>query len=401
LLTDRPFAKDLSVDIGARHSQYDLFGGTNTWKADLHWQVDDAIMFRGGFNRAIRAPSLQELYNPTVQAQDSISGDPCEYNSSYRTGGNAARVAALCQAQGIPAAVLPSYTYGLNSANGIITGNTTLKPEVANTYSLGFVLTPRFEAALAHDLGVSVDYYHIKLEGAIAGVTLDAILQSCFNANGSNPTYSQSNFYCQQITRDPTTGAIVLGRQFSLNVGSYITDGLDIDSHWGFDLHDVGLPAGAGRIKLQSYISYLRSLTVSGVPAVPSLNYAGSIGDTATAIAADGSSVSDLSHPKWKANTTLGYAVGPFSAGLHWRFLSSMHDLMDGPGSSDPGIPAYSYFDLDAHWHPMDNIEVTAGVSNLSDKGPPRVAGAPLLTDAATYDVIGRTYYVGLKASIR
>jgi iron complex outermembrane recepter protein len=401
LLTDRPFAKDLSVDIGGRHSQYDLFGGTNTWKADLHWQVDDAIMFRGGFNRAIRAPSLQELYNPTVQAQDSISGDPCEYNSSYRTGANAARVAALCQAQGIPAAVLPSYTYGLNSANGIITGNTALKPEVANTYSLGFVLTPRFDAALARDLGVSVDYYHIKLEGAIAGVTLDAILQSCFNANGSNPTYSQSNFYCQQITRDPTTGAIVLGKEFSLNVGSYITDGLDVDWHWGVNLQDIGLPAGAGRIKLQSYISYLRSLTVSGVPAVPSLNYAGSIGDTATAIAADGSSVSDLSHPKWKANTTLGYAVGPFSAGLHWRFLSSMHDLMDGPGSSDPGVPAYSYFDLDAHWHPIDNIEVTAGVSNLSDKGPPRVAGAPLLTDAATYDVIGRTYYVGLKASIQ
>ena len=77
-----------------------------------------------------------------------------------------------------------------------------------------------------------------------------------------------------------------------------------------------------------------------------------------------------------------------------------MSDLMDGPGSSDPGVPAYSYFDLDAHWHPVEAIEVTAGINNLSDKGPPRVAGAPLLTDAATYDVIGRTYYVGLKASI-
>ncbi len=282
-------------------------------------------MFRGGFERAIRAPSLQELYNPTVQAQDSISVDPCEYTSNYRTGPNGARVAALCQAQGVPAAVLPGFTYGLNSANGIITGNPTLKPEVANTYSLGFVLTPRFEAALASDLGVSVDYYHIKLEGAIAGVTLDAILQNCFNANGGNPSYSQSNFYCQQITRDPTTGAIVLGKEFSLNVGSYITDGW-ISIGTGAPICTTwACRRDAGRIKLQSYISYLRSLTVSGVPAVPSLNFAGSIGDTATAIAADGSSVSDLSHPKWKANTTLGYAVGPFSAGFHWRFISSMH----------------------------------------------------------------------------
>ncbi|MDE2051989.1 MAG: TonB-dependent receptor, partial [Gammaproteobacteria bacterium] len=128
-------------------------------------------------------------------------------------------------------------------------------------------------------------------------------------------------------------------------------------------------------------------------------DYAGSVGDTATAIAADGSSISDLSHPKWKANTTLGYSVGPVSAALHWRYISSMSDLMDGPGSGDPGVPAYSYFDLDAHYQVTHYLQVTAGLTNLADKGPPRIAGASLLTDAATYDVVGRTYYVGLKAN--
>ena len=66
-------------------------------------------MFRGGFERAIRAPSLQELYNPIVKAGATVSSDPCAYDSSYRTGPNAAQVAALCQAQGVPAAVLPSF----------------------------------------------------------------------------------------------------------------------------------------------------------------------------------------------------------------------------------------------------------------------------------------------------
>ena len=400
LLKDKPFAKDVSVDVGGRHSQYDLFGGTNTWKADLHWLASNSLMVRGGFERAIRAPSLQELYNPTVQAQDSISVDPCEYNSSFRTGPNAAQVAALCQAQGVPAASLPTFSYGVSSAPGVITGNPTLKPEVANTYSVGFVLMPHLEAALASDLGASVDYYHIKLDGAIAGVTLDAILQGCFNSNGSNPRYSENNFYCQQVTRDPTTGFISLGREFSLNIGSYTTDGLDIEGHWGFALHQLGLPEGTGRIKLQTYVSYLRSLMVSGVPAVPSLNYAGAIGDTATAIAADGSSISDLSHPKWKANTTLGYVLGPVWTAVHWRHISAMVDLMDGPNSADPGVPAFNYFDLDARWQATQYIEVTAGLTNLFDKGPPRVAGAPLLTDAATYDVVGRTYYVGLKATM-
>lgn len=399
LLSDKPLVKKLSLDLGARYSHYDLFGGENTWKASLSWRVDDALMFRGGFNRAIRAPSLQELYNPTVQAQDSISGDPCEVGSLQRSGPNAAQVAALCQAQGVPASVYPSFTYGLNSANGIITGNTSLQPEKSDTYTLGWVLTPHFDASMAHDLGMSLDYYHTAIKGAIAGVTLDSILQDCYNANNSNPSYSASNIFCQRITRDPTTGAITLGRESSENIGSYVTTGVDVEAHWGFPLKDLGLPLG-GRVRLQTFLSYVHSLTISGVPGVSAANYAGSVADTSTALAADGSSISDLSHPRWKANTTFGYSVGPVSAALHWRYISGMTDLMGGTGSGYPGVPAYNYFDLDANWQVTHNIMLTAGVTNLTDKAPPRIAGAPLLTDAATYDVVGRTYFVGLKAKL-
>ena len=399
VLTDKPFAKELSVDVAGRHSQYDFFGGANTWKADLHWQTTDAVAFRGGFERAFRAPSLQDLYNPTVQAQDALSVDPCNYNSSYRTGPNAAQVTALCAAQS-PTAGSPTFDYGLQSANGIYKGNQNLKPEVANTYSFGFVLTPHFEAPLARDLGASLDYYHIKINGAIAGATLNSIVQNCFNVDGSNPSYSNSNNYCQQITRDPGSGAIVLAKEFSLNIGSYLTEGVDVEGHWGFALHDLGLPESAGRVTLQTYLSYLRSLQISGVPGVPNLDFAGSIGDTQTAIQADGTTVSDISHPKWKANTMLGYTVGPVGAALHWRYLSAMQDLMDGPGSGDPGVPAYSYFDLNANYQVTSRIQLTGGLTNLFNKQPPRVAGASLLTDAATYDVMGRTYYVGVKAKI-
>ena len=399
LLSNEPLAKDLSLDLGERYSHYNLFGGENTWKVGLSWQVNDALMFRGGFNRAIRAPSLQELYNPVVQAQDSINGDPCEVGSPQRSGSNASQVQALCQAQGVPASVYPSFTYGLNSANGIITGNTDLKPEKSDTYTLGWVLTPRFNAPIARDLGMSVDYYHTAIKGAIAGVTLDSVLQNCFNANNSNPGYSESNPFCQRITRDPATGAITLGRESSENIGSYVTTGVDVEAHWGFPLRDLGLPLD-GKVRLQTFISYVHSLTISGVPGIAASNYAGSVADTSTALAADGSSISDLSHPRWKANTTIGYSVGPVSAALHWRYISAMTDLMDGAGSGDPGVPAYNYFDLDAHWQATHNIMLTAGVANLTDKAPPRIAGAPLLTDAATYDVVGRTYFVGIKAKL-
>jgi iron complex outermembrane recepter protein len=398
ILTQKPFAKDVSVDVAGRHSQYDLFGGTNTWKADLHWQANDTLMFRGGYARAIRAPSLQELYSPYVFAGATITGDPCAYNGTYRTGPNASQVAALCQAQGVPAGFLPSFTSPSFDVPGVLRGNPTLRPEVADTFSVGFVLTPHFEGAMARNFGASVDYFHIKINGAVTGVGAQTILENCFNATGGNPSYSESNFYCQQITRDPTTGYVSLAKQFSENIGAFVTDGVDIEWHWGIALHDLGLPERAGGISLQSYITYLRSLVTSGVPGVPSEDFAGAIGDTGTAFALDGSSLSDVSHPKWKANTTLGYAVGPLSAALHWRYIDAQADAINGPGSG-PGIPAYSYFDLDASWQATSEIQVTAGLTNLLDKAPPLVVGDGFVTDPATYDILGRTYYVALKAN--
>jgi outer membrane receptor protein involved in Fe transport len=399
VLKQKPFAKDVSVDVAGRHSQYDLFGATNTWKADLHWQANDTLMFRGGFERAIRAPSLQELYSPFVNAGATVSLDPCSYSGIYRTGSNAAQVAALCQAQGVPAGALPSFTSPALDVPGTLRGNPTLKPEVASTYSVGFVFTPHFGGAMTRELGASVDYFHIKIDGAIAGVGAQQILENCFNATGGNPGYSDSNFYCQQITRNPSTGYITLAKQFSENIGAFVTDGVDVEGHWGFALHDLGLPERAGGIMIQSYLTYLRSIIVSGVPGVPTLDYSGAIGDTTTAFAMDGSSLSDLSHPRWKANTTLGYAVGPISAALHWRYIDAQQDWINGPGSG-PGIPAYSYFDFDASWQATSQIQVTAGMTNMFDKAPPLVVGYNFVTDAATYDIVGRTYYVGLKADL-
>jgi outer membrane receptor protein involved in Fe transport len=43
-------------------------------------------------------------------------------------------------------------------------------------------------------------------------------------------------------------------------------------------------------------------------------------------------------------------------------------------------------------------MEISAGFNNITDKAPPFVSGQPLTTDSATYDIIGRTFFVGAKA---
>src|SRR4030088_1659915 len=60
-VTAQPFAKDLSLDVAGRHSRYDLFGGVNTWKADLHWQVNSSSWFRAGIECPTPPPTLREL----------------------------------------------------------------------------------------------------------------------------------------------------------------------------------------------------------------------------------------------------------------------------------------------------------------------------------------------------
>src|SRR5450631_1770481 len=269
VLKDLPLIDELSLDLGARRSDYDLFGGVNTWKADLNWKPISTVSIRGGYARAIRAPSLGELFAPTVTGNLNIgsgpsAGDPCATGSSFRSSANAAQVAALCQAQGVPAALYPTYTYGVDSVHGTSGGNPNLTPETANTYSIGTVWIPHFSSDLVHKFQVSVDYYHISISNAVGSLSLTDILPRCFNSDGiSNPNFSTANIYCQQIVRDHNTGDIVLGHEGLLNLASYKTDGIDTEVDWSFGLGALGLSDDAGTFRLTSLISYTHTFKVA------------------------------------------------------------------------------------------------------------------------------------------
>jgi outer membrane receptor protein involved in Fe transport len=398
VLKDLPLIEELSLDLGARRSDYDGFGGVNTWKADMNWKPVSTVSVRGGYARAIRAPSLGELFAPTVTGNLNIgsgpaAGDPCATGSSFRTGASAAQVAALCQAQGVPAALYPNYTYGVDSVHGTSGGNPNLTPETADTYSIGTVWNPHFSSDLMHRFQVSVDYYHIAISNAVGSLALTDILPRCFNSDGiSNPTYSATNIYCSQITRDRSTGNIVLGHEGLLNLASYKTDGIDTEIDWSFGLGALGLSDSAGTFRLNSMINYTHTFDVSALPGSPVLDYAGSIGNTQVS--------PEMAHPHWKANTAFGYLIGPVTTTLHWRYIAAMkhQDVVVDPTSTTPGVGTYNYFDFDAHWAVVEHLELTAGLTNIGNKNPPFVSGQPLTTDTATYDIIGRTYYVGFKS---
>ena len=56
---------------------------------------------------------------------------------------------------------------------------------------------------------------------------------------------------------------------------------------------------------------------------------------------------------------------------------------------------AYNFRDKYGPW--LNGVRVAVGVNNITDNEPPLIASAfEDNTDKATYDIIGRSYYIGL-----
>ena len=157
VLRDLPLVREFNLDLGYRYSDYDTVGGENTYKADFDWAVAGGVRLRGGYARAIRAPSVGELFQAASQTGVSLGtlgpipgGDPCDIRSGYRAAGGAtaAAVRALCVAQGVPANFIDSFLNTSSRTPSTTAGNSALEAETADTYSIGAVWRPHFSHSL-------------------------------------------------------------------------------------------------------------------------------------------------------------------------------------------------------------------------------------------------------------
>ena len=67
VLADIPGIKRLNLELGYRFSDYDSAGSVDTYKALVDWTIVDSVRFRGGYQRANRAPNIGELFLPRTQ----------------------------------------------------------------------------------------------------------------------------------------------------------------------------------------------------------------------------------------------------------------------------------------------------------------------------------------------
>lgn len=390
ILRDVPFAQSLTTDFAYRYSNYRVAGGVSTYKGSLDWTVTDAIRLRGGYQRAIRAPNVIELYNPEVPAAALLGqGDPCNFDSALRQGANGTQIRALCLAQGVPASIIDSYKSTFAGTQAIQSGNLDLKPEKADTYTAGVVLTPKLMSPMFRKLSLSVDYYRIDLKQAISTISADIVFQRCFNVTGDNPSFDATNSYCQAILRNPSSGTPDSVKTPYFNLGGVRTSGLDIQFDWGFPLSAIGLPDSAGSLGLNVVASRLLSFDVQASPDAPYVSYNGTIDYMGLG--------NNGAHPHWKTNTTLAYMLGRSALNLRWYYVGPMGDVFGGPG-----VGSYSRFDLSATTTVAHQIQIGAGVSNLFNVEPLETfGGLPGNTDSGTYDPLGRRFYLSVRVKFQ
>ena len=406
LLEDASFAKSLTIEAGARYSDYSTAGGNTTWKVGGSWEPIDGLKFRGNYQRGARAPNIGELFAPSVVGLTNLGVDPCvdvTNAAGVITAGPSinANLRAVCIAQGAPPTTIGAIQNpSAQQANGTFGGNPNLGVEIAKTWTVGAVWQPDF----IQNFSISVDYFNIKVTGAVSSPTSGDVIGACFNNLSAS---SATNPACTSIRRSPLTGGLdggseTRGLPFPLsNLGRITTDGVDVairykrdlgfaDLNWSFDgtwNHSnkfQATPTGLNRECVGFYS--------------PNCNI----------------------QPEYVFNqrTSLTFDDS-ITVSLLWRYLSGSEqepdDILNGNGPAcGPGnpcgnlnfqtIPDEHYFDLSTRFEITDNATLTLTVMNLLNNKP-KVVGADVGTTSfnsgniypSSYDPLGRRFAAAVK----
>ena len=370
-------AQALTLGLGYRYADYSRAGGVSAYKTDLTYQPITPVRVRGSVQRAVRAPSIEELFYPPVASQfDILPPDPCSASSRQRTGPDKAKVEALCLQQGLPAAALPTFEYPLRRVDGVSGGNPDLRPERADTYTLGIVMTPT-PRWLAGDLRLSVDWYRIELDDGIGRWQADSAVDRCFDGT-FNPSFDARNIYCTFFERRSDTGQI-FARIVDRNIGGIETEGVDFE----FDWH---VAVGAGAMTIDALATHLTTWRYRD-PSGGTIEYVGTVGGTALG----------RSLPDWKSLLNLTYDAGPLALYAKWQHIDGQTDI----GYPNFSVPAVDYVGVGGSYvFPSaadGRLTLYVGIENLFDEDPPIFPSwQQANTDPSQYDVLGRRYFVNV-----
>jgi outer membrane receptor protein involved in Fe transport len=266
---------------------------------------------------------------------------------------------------------------------------------VAYTRSLGIVFTPTFLDGFT----ATVDYYSIKISGAVASLPFQTIMTNCYDPK-VNVTQDPNNPYCLLIHRDNFGSFNTSAGYASLenfNINSDVASGFDVEANYNSDLDKFGLP-GAGSI----------GLNMVGTLVEKADFVAGGVDDKCAGHF--DASFCDVPNPRWRHRLRLSWtsADSDWSAFAQWRYFTSTTDKdLITADPIDAYAPGASYFDIGGSYNLTKQFSFYAGANNVLDKKPPLFDDqifSPATENANTfpgvYDSMGITFFGGVTVKL-
>lgn len=419
VLSDKPAVQQLDLELGGRASDYNTTGRSETYKILADWRVNDRLRFRGGFNRAERAPNVAELFlAPEQTFAFAAGGDVCSINNTQPWSANPEQnpenwddVVRLCgalmeasgnpnadeQFYGVSAETVASADPAAVAAGDVTTtaqgaggsflfpttvGNATLAPEEADTWTLGAVIN-------LSNVRLSIDYYDIEVSDAIGEQSADIVMRQCADT-AFNPDLDIASPFCERFNRD-AAGFIGDLRRTFFNNGRFETSGVDLSVNWNVD-------AGPGQFNFDSLINVLIDLESAELATDPLTDFAGTFGPSQNGL--NGSAYD------YQALSTFGYSLDRLTLSLRWQHLPSIDAEIaaSAPNTSVLGAPAYNLYDLLGRYELRENVRLRFGIENVFNEEPPLMGRDPAAQlpslpggsfNTNNYDINGRRVYFG------
>jgi iron complex outermembrane recepter protein len=395
LITGMPWIQELKANVGYRYSEYNPAGAARAYKYGLEWQPIDDFRLRASANRAVRAPNVLELFQPTFVALSSYE-DPC-------AGATPSATLAGCIASGMTAAQYGNTIQCPASQCQYLTGgNVALKPEISDTKSFGIVLTPTFLPGFS----MTVDYYNIYVKDYVGTVSQAVAIGGC--------TTLQNTALCPLVHRG-STGALftpdgyVIGT--NVNTGYLKTSGIDVEANYQAALEDYGL-GDNGALSLHMMGTYVNAYKVqpyTGASAGGKPDY-DCVGLYGISCGTPTYSWRHTARATWSTPWSFDFSLG-------WRhFSASKFDGNDssaylkqsyvvGPNGGGK-IADYDYLDVATAINVSEQVVVNLGINNVFDKDPPLLASGGKTTGQTgplngntlngIYDALGRYMFMSI-----
>jgi len=401
ILANMPFAEELTLSGAARYSDYNSgagnTGGVWAYNGNLIYSPIPDVRLRANYSRAVRSPTLSNLFSPITENFLFID-DPCDerridQGTSFRQ--------ANCAAAGVPTGFRDPVTGNRSVNQG---GNPLLEAETSDSYTFGVILEPRFVPGFT----LSVDYYDITVDSVIANISGTQIINNCFDA----PTLD--NQFCDLVAPRlpdgslPLTGALDIA---PVNFAKLTAEGIDIDARY------VKTFENDDRLSLRVIATHVLDRTnfldVDN-PDLPN-RVKGELGD-----------------PEWAFNFNASYRTGPatFSYGLRWidnQFIGAAENyvpfttecpatgiiprttatctagqLVTAPPANpdftaEVYYPVKAFHDIRVDLRVNDEFLFYTGVDNVTDELPPfGLTGAG--AGSGIFSNTGRFFYAGFTA---